>query len=96
MKKIFRIILTKLGLINFVLFFYKYKTNRELIKILHKEIIDLNKNEWFELLDYVFTDKELFNFLYIRFDKDLPKMFYKNFNQLKYIVLIKILIKHQT
>ena len=43
MKKILRIILTKLGLFNFVLFFFKYKTNRELIKILNKEIIDLKK-----------------------------------------------------
>ena len=53
------------------------------IEDIHSEIIDLNKNEWEHVLEYVFPEEELYNFLYARFDKPLSQQFHKRFNKLR-------------
>lgn len=64
------------------LFMFRTQNKKE-IEDIHSEIIDLNKNEWEHVLEYVFPEEEKYNFLYVRFDKPLSQQFHKNFNQLK-------------
>jgi len=61
---------------------FKTQHKKELEDI-HAELIDLNKNEFEMVLDYVFPEEEKYNFLYVRFDKPLSLQFHKNFNRLK-------------
>ena len=65
-------------------FLVLFKTqNKKELDDIHQEIIDLNKNEWDQLLEYVFPEDEAYNFLYARFDKPLSQQFHKKFNKLK-------------
>lgn len=64
------------------LILFKTQHKKELEDI-HQELIDLNKNEFDDLLEYVFPEEEKYNFLYVRFDKSLKQQFHKNFNKLK-------------
>lgn len=65
-------------------FLVLFKTqNKKEIEDIASEIIDLNKHELEQLLEYVFPEEEKFNFLYVRFDKPLSQQFHKNFNRLK-------------
>lgn len=65
-------------------FLFLFKTqNKKEIDDIASEIIDLNKNELHQLLEYVFPEGEKYNFLYVRFDKPLSQQFHKNFNKLK-------------
>ena len=65
-------------------FLVLFKTqNKKELEDIHSEIIDLNKNEFEQILEYVFPEEERYNFLYVRFDKPLSQQFHKNFNKLK-------------
>jgi len=65
-------------------FLILFKTqNKKELEDISSEIIDLNKNEWEQLLEYVFPEDEKYNFLYVRFDKPLTQQFHKGFNKLK-------------
>ena len=65
-------------------FLVLFKTqNKKELEDIHQEIIDLNKNEFEKILEYVFPDNEKYNFLYVRFDKALSQSFHKNFNKLR-------------
>ena len=56
--------------------------NKKETESIREELLDLNKNEFKQITNYVFD--EPYNFLYIRFD--LPQqdqMYHKNFNNLR-------------
>jgi len=62
-------------------FLYHTRNKKELESIFD-ELILIPKEKYYEILKYTFDKKH--NFLYIDIDKELDKMFHKNFNLLKF------------
>lgn len=61
------------------IFFFNTK-NKEEISTLHKELINLDKNAFIEVLEYVFDRPH--NFLYLNLENNNDNMMFKNFNKI--------------
>ncbi len=57
-----------------------FKCQKKELKSVHDDLIDMEGKDFKQLCDYCFDDR--YNFLYIRFDKQIERGCYKNFNQL--------------
>jgi len=60
---------------------YETKNRMELDSLYNEVIVGLRKEEWYQLLQYVWDKR--FNFLYLDTTNNFNKMYHKNFNRLE-------------
>ena len=60
---------------------YETKNRMELDSLYNEIIVGLRKEEWYQLLQYVWDKR--FNFLYLDTTNNFNKMYHKNFNRLE-------------